>query len=182
MSFIRPSASTSAFRAVGLGLGRRCLHNSRSLALGASQVKRDALVASNETGGFKYIPGGPILPGTVNDATTFPTPNKAHGSYHWAFERLLSASLIPLTVGAAVSSGTAYPIMDGILAVSLIVHTHIGFDACVVDYVHPRKFPVLGPITRWLLRAATGLSVWGVYEFNTNDIGLTELVRRAWTA
>lgn len=72
--------------------------------------------------------------------------------------------------------------MDGILAVSLIVHTHIGFDACVVDYVHPRKFPVLGPITRWLLRAATGLSVWGVYEFNTNDIGLTELVRRAWTA
>lgn len=30
----------------------------RPLALGASQVKRDALVASNETGGFKYIPGG----------------------------------------------------------------------------------------------------------------------------
>nr|XP_031858786.1 uncharacterized protein CI109_005739 [Kwoniella shandongensis]KAA5525858.1 hypothetical protein CI109_005739 [Kwoniella shandongensis] len=72
--------------------------------------------------------------------------------------------------------------MDGILAVSLIVHSHIGFDSCINDYVHKRKFPVLGPITAWALKIATGLSVWGVYEFNTNDVGLTELVRRVWTA
>jgi succinate dehydrogenase (ubiquinone) membrane anchor subunit len=57
----------------------------------------------------------------------------------------------------------------------------------------------MGPVAAWLLRIATGLSVWGVYEFNTNDIGechlhdmlrciyadysgLTELVKRTWTA
>ncbi|WVQ78162.1 hypothetical protein IAT38_000243 [Cryptococcus sp. DSM 104549] len=182
MSLVRPTASTSAFRALGLGLGRRSLHVSRPMAIRASQVKRDAVVAADETGGFKYIPGGPILKGTVNDATTFPSPNKAHGSNHWAFERLLSASLIPVTVGAAVSSGSAYPIMDGILAISLLVHSHIGFDACITDYVHPRKFPVLSPICQWLLRIGTGLGVWGIYEFNTNDIGLTELIRRVWTA
>lgn len=54
----------------------------------------------------------------------------------------------------------------------------------------------------WLLRICTGLSVWGVYEFNTNDIGplldalpllrdhadlcaqigITEFVRRVWKA
>jgi hypothetical protein len=49
-----------------------------------------------------------ILPGTVNDATKFPPPDRTHGSYHWAFERVLSAALIPLTVGAAVTSGSAH--------------------------------------------------------------------------
>lgn len=63
------------------------------------------------------------------------------------------------------------PILDGILGVSLIVHSHIGFDSCLVDYLHERKFPIIGKIMPWLLRVATGLSVWGVYEFNTNDIG-----------
>jgi hypothetical protein len=29
----------------------------------------------------------------------------------------------------------------------------------------------MGPIANWILRIATGLSVWGVYEFNTNDVG-----------
>lgn len=65
----------------------------------------------------------------------------------------------------------AQPVLDGILGVSLIVHSHIGFDSVVVDYLHTRKFPILGPIAAWGLRVATGLAVWGVYEFNTNDIG-----------
>ncbi|WVQ98548.1 hypothetical protein IAU59_005674 [Kwoniella sp. CBS 9459] len=182
MSLVRPTASTSAFRALGLGLGSRGLHTSRALAIRASGVRRDATVSADETGGYKYIPGGPILKGTVNDATAFPSASKSHGSYHWAFERVLSAALVPVTVGAAVSTGSAYPIMDGILAISLIIHSHIGFDSCLVDYLHPRKFKVLGNVAQWVLKIATGLSVWGVYEFNTNDIGLTELVRRLWTA
>ncbi|WWC69694.1 uncharacterized protein I206_103637 [Kwoniella pini CBS 10737] len=182
MSLIRPTASTSTFRALGLGLGGRGLHTSRALAIRASGVRRDATVAADETGGFKYIPGGPILKGTVNDAVSDLPASRSHGSYHWAFERVLSAALVPVTVGAAVSTGSAYPILDGILAVSLIVHSHIGFDSCRVDYLHPRKFPVIGPIASWILKIATGLSVWGVYEFNTNDVGLTELVRRLWTA
>ena len=49
-----------------------------------------------------------ILRGTVNDATSFPEPSKSHGSYHWAFERVLSAALIPVMAGAAISSGSAY--------------------------------------------------------------------------
>ena len=67
-----------------------------------------------------------IYRGTVNDATPFPTPSKAHGSYHWAFERLLSASLVPITAAAAVTTGSQYPLIDAILGVSLVVHSHIG--------------------------------------------------------
>ena len=31
--------------------------------------------------------------------------------------------------------------------------------------------PVIGFAAKWLLRVATGASIWGVYEFETNDIG-----------
>jgi succinate dehydrogenase (ubiquinone) membrane anchor subunit len=37
-------------------------------------------------------------------------------------------------------------------------------------------------VVKWLLRFATLGTLYGVYEFNTNDIGLTELVKRLWTA
>jgi succinate dehydrogenase (ubiquinone) membrane anchor subunit len=53
----------------------------------------------------------------------------------------------------------------------MVVHSHIGFDSAVIDYLHPRKFSVIGPMAKWILRALTGAAVWGVYEFNTNDIG-----------
>lgn len=49
-----------------------------------------------------------ILKGTVNDAVDALPVSKSHGSYHWAFERLLSAALIPLTVSAVVASPTAH--------------------------------------------------------------------------
>ena len=48
------------------------------------------------------------MKGTVNDAAETFEAHKAHGSYHWTFERLLSAGLIPIMGGAAVSTGSAY--------------------------------------------------------------------------
>ncbi|KAG9050670.1 membrane anchor subunit of succinate dehydrogenase, Sdh4 [Tulasnella sp. UAMH 9824] len=146
----------------------------------ASRVQQTANVTGVDT--YKYIPGGPILPGTVNDATTFPPPSKSHGSHHWAFERLLSAALIPLTASTFALSASPYPVLDGVLAVSLVIHSHIGFDSMLVDYVHPRKFPVIGPVAKWGLRAATLSVLVGVYQFNTTDIGLTELIMKVWHA
>ncbi|KAF9003081.1 CybS-domain-containing protein [Cyathus striatus] len=103
-----------------------------------------------------------VYKGTVNDPTTFPPPSRVHGSYHWSFERLLSAGLVPLTLAAFATSGSSYPVLDGLLGISLVIHSHIGFDSMIVDYLHPRKFPV-GPATTWTLR-------------------LTELIARVWTA
>jgi len=146
------------------------------------KARASTAAAPQEEGEFKYVPGGPIYKGTVNDPTTFPPPNKSQGSYHWAFERLLAASLLPITGAAFVTSGSAYPVLDGILGVSLVMHSHIGFDNLLVDYVHPRKFPKLGPTLTWVLRATTVGVLVGVYQFNTEDIGLTELVAKAWHA
>jgi hypothetical protein len=70
----------------------------------------------------------------------------------------------------------------------------------VVDYLHPRKYPVIGRIATWTLRSATVGVLIGVYQFNTNDIGacyyyftgfinvsdgragLTELIGKVWSA
>ncbi|EUC65255.1 succinate dehydrogenase (ubiquinone) membrane anchor subunit [Rhizoctonia solani AG-3 Rhs1AP] len=148
----------------------------------ARQNKAVEPAASSGSSNYPYIPGGPVLRGTVNDPTPFPTPNRMHGSHHWAFERLLSVALVPATVSAFVVSPTAYPVLDGILAVSLVVHSHIGFDSMVVDYLHPRKWPIFGPIIKWTLRLLTTGTLIGVYQFNTEDVGLSELVRRVWNA
>ncbi|KAF8921616.1 mitochondrial inner membrane protein [Mucidula mucida] len=154
----------------------------RSLAHRAARTPALPQVAVRFASEATYVPGGPVYKGTVNDPTTFPTPSKSHGSYHWAFERLLSAGLVPLTAATFVTSGTNYPILDGILGVSLVMHSHIGFDAIFTDYVHKRKFPILGPTVSWGLRAATVGVLVGVYQFNTNDIGLTELIAKVWSA
>ena len=102
------------------------------------------LQARRSNTNFAYVPGGrtftlslpqhllsfsdflAIYKGTVNDPTTFPPPSKSHGSYHWSFERLLAAGLVPLTTAAFVTSGSPAPLLDGLLGVSLIVHSHIG--------------------------------------------------------
>ncbi|KAM0748327.1 hypothetical protein T439DRAFT_78558 [Meredithblackwellia eburnea MCA 4105] len=161
MSFARSFQPT-------LRLTARSFHSGRVSAIKAAPAVSNAAV------GKSYIDG------TVNDPIVFPAPNKSHGSYHWTTERALSAALVPLVAATAVTS--VNPILDGVLSVALVVHSHIGFDAIFVDYLHPRKFPVLGNLTIWLLRLATGGVLVGVYQFNTNDIGLTELIKRLWKA
>ena len=84
-----------------------------------------------------------IYRGTVNDPTPFPPPSKSHGSYHWAFERILSAGLVPLTVASFATSGTNYPILDGILGVSLVMHSHIG--VCIFSQRTPS--PSIPPVS-----------------------------------
>lgn len=74
-----------------------------------------------------------VYKGTVNDPTDFPPPSRTHGSYHWAFERILCAGLIPLTGAAFAGSTTAFPVLDGLLAISLVMHSHIGVS--LLSYV-----------------------------------------------
>ncbi len=126
--------------------------------------------------------GVAAVTGTVNDTVRFPAPNKAHGSYHWTFERLVSVGLVPLTVMPFASAGSMNPSMDAVLVSALIVHSHIGFDSCIVDYIPRRKYGTLAGVAKWALRAGTVLAFVGFYEFQTNDVGATEAIKRVWRA
>ncbi|KAJ4498885.1 CybS-domain-containing protein, partial [Lentinula lateritia] len=103
--------------------------------------------------------------------TWYPLPELRRSAQSLLRPRLVSAALVPMTVAAFATSRTNYPIFDGILGLSLIIHSHIGFDSSAVNYLHPCKFSVLGLIVKWTLRAATVGTMVGVYQFNTNDIG-----------
>ncbi|WZH40469.1 CybS-domain-containing protein [Fusarium acuminatum] len=122
-----------------------------------------------------------LPPGPLNDPAPIPDPNAAHGSYHWTFERLLAAGLVPLTV-APFAAGSLNPTLDAILCSVLLLHSHMGFQQVVIDYIPSRTHPGLRKVFTWLLNAATVLVGVGLYEFETNDVGITEAVRRVWKA
>ncbi|KOS19700.1 Succinate dehydrogenase cytochrome b small subunit [Escovopsis weberi] len=126
-------------------------------------------------------PGPQKIEGSVNDPTTFPKPNAAHGSYHWTFERLLAAGLVPLSV-APFAAGSLNPTMDAVLCSAVLLHSHLGFQSCIIDYVPKRSNPGLHKFFWWALNLATVTVGVGLYEFETNDVGVTEAIKRVWKA
>lgn len=117
----------------------------------------------------------------VNDPAPVPEPNSVHGSYHWAFERLIAAGLVPLTV-APFAAGSLNPTTDAVLCGVLLIHSHMGFQQAVIDYFPKRTHPGLHKSVMWLLNLATVTVGVGLYEFETNDVGVTEAVKRVWAA
>ncbi|KAF2839285.1 succinate dehydrogenase-like protein [Patellaria atrata CBS 101060] len=137
---------------------------------------------------FHATASRPILPpppqriqGTANDPAPVPDPSAFHGAYHWTFERIMAAGLVPLTV-APFAAGSLNPITDGVLCAFILVHSHIGFQSCIIDYFPSKRTPKTRKGLMWLLNAATVLVGVGFYEFETNDVGLTEALKRIWHA
>ncbi|KAA6415550.1 MAG: succinate dehydrogenase subunit D [Lasallia pustulata] len=128
------------------------------------------------------LPAGPQhIEGTVNDPAPVPDPSPTHGSYHWTFERLIAVALVPLTV-APFAAGSLNPVMDAALCATILIHSHIGFESVIIDYIPAKRLPKTRTLFWWGLRGATLLVGVGLYEFETNDVGLTEGIKRVWTA
>ncbi|OJD18226.1 hypothetical protein AJ78_01726 [Emergomyces pasteurianus Ep9510] len=121
------------------------------------------------------------IQGTMNDAAPLPPTSPSHGSYHWTFERAIAVTLIPLTI-APFAGGSLNPVMDAVLCGTILMHSHIGFQACIIDYIPGRRLPKTKKAFDWLLRVMTLTVAVGLYEFETNDVGVTEAVRRIWKA
>ncbi|KAH1273725.1 hypothetical protein KXW98_000384 [Aspergillus fumigatus] len=124
---------------------------------------------------------GEVIQGTMNDPAPIPKPHPSEGSYHWTFERLVSVGLIPLTI-APFAAGSLNPVMDSVLCALLVLHSHIGFHASIIDYFPKRRVPKTKTFLDWLLRAFTVTTAVGLYEFETNDVGITEAIKRVWKA
>ncbi|KAI9747464.1 MAG: membrane anchor subunit of succinate dehydrogenase, Sdh4 [Lichina confinis] len=117
----------------------------------------------------------------VNDPAILPPPSPTHGSYHWTFERLLSGALIPLTI-APFAAGSLHPATDAALGAAILIHSHLGFQSIIIDYIPTGQHPLARKIFWWSLRGATLVVGIGLYEFETNDVGLTEAIKRLWRA
>ncbi|RFU33245.1 hypothetical protein B7463_g3065, partial [Scytalidium lignicola] len=152
-------------------------------ALRTSFARDATRVASFHTTSRKAIlpPPPQTIEGTVNDAALIPPTSPTHGSYHWTFERLIAASLVPLTITPFVS-GSLNPMTDAILCGAVLIHSHIGFEAMIIDYFPAKRVPKTRTAAWWALRAGTVAVAVGLYEFETNDVGVTEAIKRIWTA
>lgn len=54
--------------------------------------------------------------------------------------------------------------------------------AVIIDYIPTWQHPKWRTAFEWLLVLATGVVGVGLYEFETNDVGLTEAIKRIWRA
>ncbi|KAJ1980845.1 membrane anchor subunit of succinate dehydrogenase, Sdh4 [Dimargaris xerosporica] len=145
----------------------------------AHGFKTTALCAFRSTANSQVQPSSHKNHGLPESVPVHPI-NRSEGSYHWDFERALSVALIPL-IGAQAAYG-AHPVTDLLVGVVLPLHCHIGWSAMITDYIQARNFPRLNILSFWALRLFTVLTLVGCYQFNTNDIGLTELIKRSWKA
>ncbi|TVY53161.1 Succinate dehydrogenase [ubiquinone] cytochrome b small subunit, mitochondrial [Lachnellula cervina] len=143
---------------------------------------KGALPGSMRVAAFHASGRRPILPALPpNDAAKVPTPHPSHGSYHWTFERAISVGLVPLTI-APFAAGSLNPLTDALLCATILIHSHIGFEALIVDYIPTKRLPKTRKTFEWGLKLATVVVGVGLYEFETNDVGLTEGIKRIWTA
>lgn len=96
--------------------------------------------------------------------------------------------------------GSLNPILDGSLIGLIIIHTYIGFQyglledvhllqsltvlfrSCITDYIPTWRMPTVRKLFDWANVLAVFVVGWGYYEFETNDVGLTEAVKRVWRA
>ncbi|KAI1262868.1 mitochondrial succinate dehydrogenase cytochrome b560 subunit D [Xylariaceae sp. FL1019] len=147
-----------------------------------SAISRDAVrvAAFHASSRRSLLPPGPqVIKGTVNDAVKVPDPTPTHGSYHWTFERLVAAGLVPLSVAPFVG-GSLNPATDALLCGLLLVHSHTGLQSILIDYVPYRRYPGVSKAFMWMLNGFTVLVGVGLYEFETNDIGVTAAAQRIW--
>lgn len=142
-------------------------------------VRPTAALGLRHIGGAVPQPPGGIV-GTVNEAAKLPEPNRVHGSYHWSFERIVAVSLVPLTILPFANSMT--PVLDAILGSVLIVHSHIGLESCIIDYIPARVYGVWHKVAKGALWGGSALALYGLYDYETNDVGITETIRKVWNA
>ncbi|KAG8630707.1 hypothetical protein KVT40_002326 [Elsinoe batatas] len=154
----------------------------------SSRFNQLATPAFARVAAFHASPRRSILPplpqkiiGTVNDPAPVPPSSPQHGSYHWTMERLISAAIVPLTV-APFAAGSLNPVLDSVFIATILVHSHIGFQSIIIDYVPTKRMPNVRKLFWWGLNLATVVVGIGFYEFETNDVGLTEGIKRVWKA
>jgi succinate dehydrogenase (ubiquinone) membrane anchor subunit len=119
--------------------------------------------------------------GLANDPAPVLLTNPSHGSYHWTFERLVSVTLIPLTI-ALFAAGLLNPATDAILCGAILIHSHISFEAMLIDYIPNKRYPKTRLFFWWTLGAATLTVAVALYEFVMNGVGVTKAIKQIWKA
>ncbi|UKZ78333.1 hypothetical protein TrVFT333_006069 [Trichoderma virens FT-333] len=136
--------------------------------------------------GSQFLLGRPSVPmigcfreeeAVVNDPVPIFNFNTIYGFYYWTFKRLLAANLMPLSI-TLFAAGSLNPTTNTILYSTILLHSHISFQSVIIDYIPKTHYSSLRKIFWWGLNVATVTVGVGLYEFKTNDINVTEAIKK----
>lgn len=131
---------------------------------------------------FKLKPQPPgYVVGTVNDAYVPPESNYYEGGHHWSYEKVVTGSLIPLTVAPFIF-GADIPIVDTAFCVTCLFHSHMGLKSCIIDYIPKRVYGIWHTYASRLLTLGTSVSLYGIYLLETEANGLFNIISGVWNA
>jgi succinate dehydrogenase (ubiquinone) membrane anchor subunit len=80
----------------------------------------------------------------------------------------MSGALVPLTLAPFIG-GVLNPVLDSLLCASILIHSHIGFQSIIIDYIPVKRMPNIRRLFMWGLNVATVLVGIGLYEFETSE-------------
>ncbi|XP_059477226.1 succinate dehydrogenase [ubiquinone] cytochrome b small subunit, mitochondrial [Neocloeon triangulifer] len=96
----------------------------------------------------------------------------------WTAERVLSVGLLGIIPAAFIVPSAT---MDYLLAVSLVMHSHWGIEASVIDYIRPNIFgPVIPKVAIAALYGVSIAALGGLIYFTYGDVGLVNAVKMFW--
>lgn len=112
--------------------------------------------------------------------SSLPLFNKSRldGSIHWIWERGLSILSLGSVTSAFIFPGE--PLVDLGLGTIIPIHCHFGFMNIITDYLPYRKYPKINRIATGSIWTGTLLAIYGLYLFNTKDIGISETIQDLW--
>lgn len=143
---------------------------------------------ANFTRGIKTIPQPPgYIVGTVNDAYVPPPPHKLEGSLHWTSERIVAIGMLPLVLapfitGGGSVGGGASTLIDSTMSALLLFHCHTGFQSCIIDYIPKRVYGSYHNYAMYLLTFGTGIAGYGIYQIETKEGGVSNIISKLWKA
>ncbi|XP_055589912.1 succinate dehydrogenase [ubiquinone] cytochrome b small subunit, mitochondrial-like [Uranotaenia lowii] len=114
------------------------------------------------------------------------SPSKKEPSYrdasyiiHWKIDRLLNSSMV-----VAIPLGFTYPnpITDTLLALAVMIHTHMGVEMFIDDYftAPTRSGGNLRKVLKKSLIGLTMVTLVGFFWLIYKDIGLVNTIRGIW--
>ena len=76
--------------------------------------------------------------------------------------------------------GFQYALLHSINHTEISANSHV--RSCITDYFPKWRVPIIRKVSDWLNFLMIFVVGWGFYEFETNDVGVTEAVRKIWKA
>lgn len=125
-------------------------------------------------------PAGHVV-GDVNEAYKHPLVSPYEGGFHWTYERIGAALLIPLVASPFILGADVLPIVDTAFCVVLLQHCTAGFRLCITDYIPERVYGIWSKIANKTLTLGSVISLYGIYVLETAGNGIFELMSQIWS-